>query len=88
MVSEATLDTEIWQVPGTQEVSTPAGSTFPATLEPEIRPHYAYLVTRCLSSRHPDSTLSLPEQEACKALAEHKELISSEFDLIWIISDI
>ncbi|KAJ6094745.1 hypothetical protein N7467_002258 [Penicillium canescens] len=76
MVSEATLDTELWQVPGTQEVNTPANSTFLATLEPEIQPHYAYLVTRCLSSRHPGSTLSLPEQEVCKALAERKELIS------------
>jgi hypothetical protein len=81
VVSEATLDTEILQVPGTQEANTPAGSTFLATLEPEIQPHYAYLVTRCFSSRHPDSTLSLPQQEVCKALAERKELISSEFDL-------
>ncbi|OGE50298.1 hypothetical protein PENARI_c017G01305 [Penicillium arizonense] len=76
MVSEAALDTEIWQVPGTQEVNAPANSTFLTTLEPEIQPHYAYLVTRCLSSRHPGSTLSLSEQEVCKALAERKELIS------------
>jgi hypothetical protein len=88
MVSEAALDTEIWQVPGTQEVNAPANSTFLATLEPEIQPHYAYLVTRCLSSRHPGSTLSLSEQEVCKALAERKELISSKFDLTSIISNI
>ncbi|KAJ5757922.1 uncharacterized protein N7511_006616 [Penicillium nucicola] len=79
MVSEATLDAEIWQVPRANEPNSPASSLFTATIEPEIQPHYAYLVTRCLSSRHPDSSLSPPEQEVCRTLAERKELISSTF---------
>lgn len=78
MVSEATLDADIWQVPGVKQANTPIHDIFVATLEPEVQSHYAYLMTRCLSNRQPDSALSLPEQEVCRSLAERKEIISSK----------
>jgi hypothetical protein len=78
MVSEATLDADIWQVPGVKQANTPIHDIFVATLEPEVQSHYAYLMTRCLSNRQPDSALSLPEQEVCRSLAERKKIISSK----------
>jgi hypothetical protein len=80
MVSQATLDTELWQIPGDREAHTPTYATF-STLEPELRPHYAYLVTRCLSGRPSGLTLSPPEQEVCKSLAKRKHVLSSEFQV-------
>ncbi|KAJ5745712.1 hypothetical protein N7520_010894 [Penicillium odoratum] len=72
MVSEATLDTGIWQIPGAKEAHSPTYS-----MGPEIKPHYDYLATRYLSSRQRGSTLSPPEQEVCRALAKRKEILSS-----------
>lgn len=78
MISQASLDTEIWQISSESEAHTPTASTSYTTIEPEIKPHYAYLVTRFLSSRHSESTLSPPEQEVCMSLAKRKYVLSSE----------
>lgn len=78
MVSQAALDTDIWQIPGKTETHTPTDSIFSTTVEPEIEPHYAYLVTRSLSGRHAEYTLSPPEQEVCKSLAKRKYVLLSE----------
>ncbi|KAJ5934468.1 hypothetical protein N7466_004015 [Penicillium verhagenii] len=85
MVSEATIDTEIWQIPGSREADSSKDSTFNLALEPEVKPHYEYMVTRCLSSRPSESILSPPEREVCKSLAKRRETLSSKSSLhTWI----
>ncbi|KAJ6017043.1 hypothetical protein N7451_000422 [Penicillium sp. IBT 35674x] len=75
MLSQASFDTEIWQIPSGSEGHTPTDSTSSITIEPEIKSHYAYLVTRFLSGRHSESTLTPPEQEICMSLAKRKYVL-------------
>ncbi|KAJ5809459.1 uncharacterized protein N7503_001677 [Penicillium pulvis] len=75
MISQASLDTEIWQISSESEAHTLTASTSSITIEPEIKPHYAYLMTRFLSGRHSESALSPPEQEVCMSLAKRKYVL-------------
>jgi hypothetical protein len=74
MVTEATLDTEIWQPSEESLVSTQSSSNSlqETTMSPNVRHHFIQLATRC-SGSNPSS----PVQEVLSSLAKRKAHLES-----------
>lgn len=75
MVSDATVDTEIWQPPAEPSPNTHSSSNSHhiAMMDPTMKGHYVQLVTRCSSSAP-----SGPLQEVLGSLAKRKAHLESK----------
>jgi hypothetical protein len=80
MVSDATLDTEIWQPPDESLANTHSSGEFSrgAMMSPRVRDHYAQLVTRCSTS-----SPSGPVQEVLGSLAKRKAHLEGMLKYVW-----
>lgn len=83
MVSDATLDTEIWQPPDEQSPNTQSSnnSRHMALMNLAMKGHYVRLVTRCSNS-----TPSVPVQEVLSSLARRKAHLESKLTHSKLIS--
>jgi hypothetical protein len=75
MASEATLDPDMWQVPGESPRSSSTSFTNESDpiLEPEVQVHYTRLLRRCQSQHQADWGPSSPVREVLRSLAKRKQ---------------
>jgi hypothetical protein len=79
MVSEATLDSEMWQTPEevTKGSSDSTETDTNVSISSNLQPHYGHLEARCFSMRVLGSRSSKPEREVLQSLAKRKACIDS-----------